>query len=52
MIPLPQIEIVCIWIELGLREFAQVLGLFHTHFPTRVSHLTLGIRMRSIAKIT
>ena len=51
MIPPTRIEIVCIRIELGLREFSQVLGLFHTQFSTRVSQLTLGIGIRSIVEI-
>ena len=51
MILPPRIEIFYMRIELGLREFAQVLGLFHTYLSTRVSLLTLDIGMRSVVEI-
>ena len=52
MIPPTWIENVRIWIKLGLRKFAQILGLLHTHLPIRISHMELGTKMGSIAKIT
>ena len=52
MIPPTHIEIVYIWVKLRLRKFSQVLGLFHTNLPIRVSHLTLNTKMGLIAKIS
>ena len=45
MIPPTEIEVFRIWVKLGLMKFTQVLGLFHTYFPTRISHLTFGNKM-------
>ena len=52
MIPLTRIEVVRIWVKSRLKKFTQVLGLFHTHLLTRISHLTFDTKMGSIAKIT